>query len=72
MIDAMEALGITCFRGCANFIMFRVASPQEFVDACARRGVFIRTVDDASFVRVAVKDEVTNAAMIAVFKSLVL
>lgn len=72
MIDAMEALGITCFRGCANFIMFRVASPQEFVDACARRGVFIRTVDDASFVRVAVKDEVTNAAMIAVFKTLVL
>lgn len=69
MVDALHDLGAVCVPGCANFIMFSVDDPTEFVARCARSGVFVRTVDTPSgkFVRTAVKGAAQSAVMIDVF-----
>jgi histidinol-phosphate/aromatic aminotransferase/cobyric acid decarboxylase-like protein len=70
MMHDLEWLGMVCIPGCANFVMARLprdVCADTFVHACTLRNVYIRTVHD-NYIRVAIKDPVSNARMIYIFQ----
>jgi histidinol-phosphate/aromatic aminotransferase/cobyric acid decarboxylase-like protein len=70
MVHDLEWLGMVCIPGCANFVMARLhrdVCADTFVHACTLHNVYIRTVHD-NYIRVAIKDPMTNARMIYIFQ----
>jgi histidinol-phosphate/aromatic aminotransferase/cobyric acid decarboxylase-like protein len=78
----LRALGLEVFEGVINSVLCRVPeggpSAHEIVMRCRERGVFIRDCGTISpiladrWVRVAVKDERTNARIVAVLRGVLL
>lgn len=68
--SGVAALGFEVFPGLTNSVLARAADAESLVAGCRRHELFIRPFPEIAAVRFAVKDEATNARMLAILATL--
>ena len=69
MTDQLRRLGLTCFAGSANYLLFR--GPENLAGLCARRGILIRDCSDfrglgRGYYRIALRQKYENDQLLQV------